>query len=120
MLALSGCENRGVNIEDCNRVLTEEKIISLAKEVAKSQEFQLEYMDVYYDENNERWNETSGRLREESKESKDFIRQHMELLHNRCYQAVLFIPDIRRIMSGEFWVFVDVETGEIITFCGGI
>ena len=116
-MGLFGCKKREFSIEDCNNMLTKEKIISLAKEVVKSQDFSLEYMEIYYDDANKKWSETLKKLK---KENRGFARQYIKLLHNRCFQAVLFIPDITETMSGEFWVFVDTETGEIITFCGGL
>ena len=117
IIALFGCKKGEFNIEDCNNMLTKEKIISLAKDVVKSEDLPLEHMEIYYDEANKRW---SGTLKRLKKEDKDFARRYTKLLHNQCFQAVLFIPDISKVMSGEFWVFVDTETGEIITFCGGL
>jgi hypothetical protein len=73
-------------------------------------------MEPEYDVNNAKWQKVVTWLIEEHP---NFVAQFMESLKNRHYQAVRYDPNYEVIIGEGLWIFVDVETGKIITHAGG-
>ncbi|MHC4068511.1 MAG: hypothetical protein ACYS18_12405 [Planctomycetota bacterium] len=98
-------------------VLTREDIIQKTNDFILSLGHSLEfYMEPEYDVNNAKWQKVVTWLIEEHP---NFVAQFMESLKNRHYQAVRYDPNYEVIIGEGLWIFVDVETGKIITHAGG-
>ncbi len=98
--------------------LTKQQIINIATEKAKAEEVTLDIREVHYDMGNKAW---ARKLTEIEQDSPDYAkgRNYFKILDNYDYQAVLFAirPDIN-VLGGDFWVFVDKTTGNVITIHG--
>ncbi len=106
---LSGC---------AQSTLTKQQIIDIATNKAQAERISLDIREVYYDPGNEAW---ARKLTEIKKNSPDYTksRNRFKILDSYDYQAVLFAikPDLN-ILGGDFWVFVDRQTGGVITIHG--
>ncbi len=104
---ISGCEQS---------TLTKQQIIDIATKKAKAEEVSLDIREVYYDLGNKAW---ARKLAEIKKNSPDYAksRNYFETLDAYDYQAVLFALK-PLVLGGDFWVFVDKKTGEVITIHG--
>ena len=118
LILFNGCKrNEHNSTVGSKAMLTKDEIINIATKVVVSQGFPIDSMDIYYDIENMEWEKTLLNL---SKEDRNFAKQYTKELSGRSYQAVRYRPDITKIMSGDFWVFVDNKSGKVITFCGGL
>jgi len=81
------------------RSLSKEQIIEIAKSKAEELGFNLKEMTVFYDEDNQKLEE-------------------YPLLSGRDYQAVYFTPK-ELMLGGDLWIFIDKNTGEVITYVMG-
>jgi predicted small secreted protein len=100
-----------------NMLSNRDEIIEIAKRVAIPEFLPLEGTNIYLDVDNSAWQKTLAGL---SKSDPDFAGQYTRMLSNRDYQAVRFSPDVTLVIAGQFWVFVDRSTGEVIGYCGGL
>jgi hypothetical protein len=98
--------------------LTKKQIINIATKEAKAENITLDIREVYYDLGNSTW---ARKLVEIKKNSPDYAksRNYFKILDGYNYQAVLFAlkPDLN-VLGGDFWVFVDKKTGQVITIHG--
>ncbi len=96
-------------------MLTEKqiKIIDIANKKAPVLGVEIENKDVYYDVDNKKWTAELARLR---RESPDYYAERFKVLEGRDYQTVIYSPKEELTLGGVFWVFVDRETEEVITF----
>ena len=98
--------------------LTEQQIIDIATDNAQAEGISLDIRVVCYDAGNEAW---ASKLMAIKKNSPDYAksRNYFKVLDNYDYQAVLFAikPDLN-VLGGDFWVFVDRQTGGVITTHG--
>ncbi len=94
--------------------LTKQQILSVANaETVSHGGLPLEEYSVYYDTNNEKWEKVLSSLREESPD----YAVRFEVLKDHDYQAVLYDVD-KYVLGGVLWVFVDRNTGKVITVYG--
>jgi len=106
---LSGC---------AQSTLTKQQIIDIATNNAQAERISLDIREAYYDAGNEAW---ARKLMEIKKNNPDYAksRNYFKILDSYDYQAVLFAikPDLN-VLGGDFWVFVDRQTGGVITIHG--
>lgn len=109
IISISGCQQN---------ILTKQQIINIATKEAKAENITLDIREVYYDLGNNAW---ARKLVEIKKNSPDYAksRNYFKILDAYDYQAVLFAlkPDLN-VRGGDFWVFVDRQTGGVITIHG--
>lgn len=98
-------------ITSCSQTeLSKEQIIQIANELAKSEGIVLENRNIIYDEGNKIWEEKFKSIGEERA-------KRYEFLENKNYQAVCYAIK-EGWLGGDFWVFVDKITGEVLIFYG--
>jgi hypothetical protein len=113
VLVSGGCKKHSGSSDN---MLTEEQIIAIADEVVSSEGPPISAMKAEFDVDNKKWEKTLSAL---IRDDPDFARRY-DILNNRSYQSVRYVPDTNQIFAGEFYVFVDKKTGEVIAYCGGI
>ena len=99
------------------RLLTEQQIIEIANSKAESEGFSLKESNVNYDVGNTDWHETLASLK---KDRPDYFKERDSFneLRGRKYQTVIYIPKSNYVLGGILFVFVDSDTGEVITIYG--
>ena len=114
-------------VEREKQALAKEELLRIAVNKAKALRYNTEEMNIIYDEGNVKLKEHCKRLGvsvydektkqwekvESSTPEKDF-----PVLAGRNYQAIYFGPKNQQ-KGGDLWVFVDIDTGEIIKWVGG-
>ena len=109
------------------RELSKEEIIQIATVKAKGLGFNIEEMDILYDEENRALKEHLLRkgVSIYNRETKEWIpassttpEEEYPLLTGRNYQAVYFGPKVM-MKGGDLWIFIDKNTGEVITYIRG-
>lgn len=103
------------SVISCKNDLSKEQILEIANRKAVTEGFNLQDLDVKYDEHNKIWSEESKMFRSTSDKSP---LEQLSRLETRNYQAIYYKPK-ELMLGGTLWVFVDRETGEVITFLGG-
>jgi predicted small secreted protein len=107
--------------------LSKEKIIEIAQEKVLAMGEDLAAMTVTYDVGNEMLKKHLMRVgvSQYNKQTKSWDAVQgttpeawRPKLKNRAYQAVYFAPK-QQMKGGDFWVFVDLNTGEVIDSVGG-
>jgi len=87
---------------------TKDDVVAIATEAVKAENFELEDVDIIYDEDGKLWSEKVGYLAEEEQSPNHGILREGFL---KNYKVVLFdfkepVPDV--------WVFVDKDTGDVL------
>jgi phage-related minor tail protein len=107
--------------------LSKEKIIEIAQAKVLATGNDLAAMTVTYDVENEMLKKHLMRVgvSQYNKQTKSWDAVQgttpeawRPKLKNRAYQAVYFAPN-QKMKGGDFWVFVDLNTGEVIDSVGG-
>jgi len=107
--------------------LSQEETISIAIKKAKELGYNPGEMNIIFDEGNKKLKDHLSRVgvsvydektKEWKSESGTTPEKEYPLLAGRNYQAVYFSPKMS-MKGGDLWVFVDNDTGEVITFIGG-
>ena len=94
-----------------HRTLSKEGIVKVAAAKASEEGVNLNEVSVLYDTDNVRWDKVSRTL------STPETKRHLDVLRRRDFQAVAFTPR-RRMLGGVLWVFIDRQTGRVITWYG--
>jgi hypothetical protein len=100
----------------CND-LSKERVIEIAKQAARDLGFDLKKMTIEADENNTKWKEEFASI----ENAPGHIGKKVK---DKKYWAVYFAPippsDPNTVqMGGDLWVFVDANTGEVLTYWKG-
>jgi hypothetical protein len=97
--------------------LSEQQIIEVANAKAKSEGAPLKESNIYYDIGNKDWHETLASLK---KNSSDYVeeRDNFDVLKGHNYQTVIYTPKNPLTLGGVLYVFVDIDTGEVIAIHG--
>ena len=90
--------------------LTRQEIVRIAGEQAKGEGIILANRNTVFDRGNKRWHRKFKTINTTMAPSYEF-------LENREYQAILYSLK-RSQLGGDFWVFVDKQSGEVLTFYG--
>jgi len=107
--------------------LSKEQIIEIAKSKAEELGFNLRKMDIFYDEGNQKLKEHLKRIGvsvydRETKEWKPEVgttpEEEYPAIAGRDYQVIYFSPQ-ELMMGGDLWIFIDRNTGEVITYVMG-
>lgn len=92
-----------------DEIVQSDKIIAVATQAAKEAGVVIEEVDIIYDEGGKLWNERTGVLIGEDKSPNHGILRKGFL---KNYQIVYF--DFKEPLN-DVWVFVDKDTGEVLT-----
>ncbi len=95
------------------KVLDEEQIKAIAVKAVQDRKIVLEDVDVIYDEDNMLW-EVRARAIEESPADPNKGNLPYGILVEKKYQVVFF-DFIEESPTKDIWVFMDQDTGEVIT-----
>jgi hypothetical protein len=95
-------------------MLTEKAILKIANTEAEKRGHILESDNIYYDHGNKLWKEKLGYIGKNVPDQAE----RLKVLDNRKYQAVHYYPKDKMTLGGLLWIFVDKETGEVITMYG--
>jgi len=107
--------------------LSKDKIIEIAKAKALAWKFNLDTMTITYDDGNMKLKKFLMRegISQHNKQTDKWIpvegttpERWRPKLKNRDFQTVYFAPK-QQMKGGDFWVFVDRNTGEVIDAVGG-
>ena len=104
MLVLSG--NAGAE-------LSNEEAIARAKKAVEEKGIVLEQVEIIYDEDNDKWEERVEYIEENEADPNHGVLPH-GILKNKEYQAVLF-DFVEGAPTKDVWVFIDEDTGDILT-----
>ena len=113
VILIVGCsENKHLNSEDSNDMLTKEQIIEIANKALITHHLNMDKITVYYDTDNKEWTNYLRMLREEEAPA-EFACFEKEYLEGRNIQAIHYSLG-PNIIDGAYWLLIDKKTGEII------
>ena len=102
-----------MNTAEGERVWSRSDILSIAGKEAGRLGYDIKQMSVSFDSYNSKWNDYLGTVH--GAQPKQGIPLSVkEKLENREYWAVYYAP-LKMMPGGDLWIFVDRQTGEIIT-----
>jgi len=93
--------------------LKNEEILEAARKFLKSIGVSIEDKKVLLDEKDKRWQEAFELLKKEESWIKS-----LKLFADCEYKAVYFYPKDKVTLGGEYWVFVDKESGKVVSYLG--
>lgn len=97
-------------VAQAQEILTRGQIVDFALKAAEEQGYELVDFSIVYDEANRRWSEVMLLVDKEKAQNKGIF----EGGYMDKYQAVLI--DFTDPQAKDVWVFVDRESGDILTF----
>ena len=109
---LNGCNEKPVNN---NGKLSDDQIIEIANQALRKAGVSLDVLKVKFDVDNQDWQKQLDYLR---KFEPDLAHEY-DILKKYSYQSVHYIPDEDKVLDmGEFFVFIDKQTGKVIKVPG--
>lgn len=91
--------------------LSRGQILDVAVKAAEQKGIVLKDVDIVYDEENDRWEERMVYIKEDTTPNRGIFDQG----YSKKYQAILLDFE-ETAPTKDVWVFVDRETGEVVTF----
>jgi len=95
------------------KMITKKMAIDIADKKIKELNYDIQTMEIYLDDGNSKWNNYLLASHIEKDQPELVIP-----LKNRIYWAIYYAPRLHQY-GGDLWVFVDKETGVIITVIQG-
>jgi hypothetical protein len=103
------------SVSAARAAFSKDKIIGKAAQAAGSMGHPSEKSDIFYDEENTEWKKVENSITSLYNRNSIPLPETFEQISGRDYQAVRFAPRSPGATDGTIWIFVDRETGEVIS-----